>query len=140
MHARTVSFQVLQLEAWVRAIGARQDYERNKASAMFLQRMLRRLTARARFGELLALSPEASRPVGSTSRGCHAPTATDASLEIGTVLSENGPRRVSTLEELEQELLEGGDGRPLSADAEAKVAAMVAAFKMEDVGIDPDAR
>ena len=104
---------------------------------MCLQGMLRRLTARARFEELLAWSAKASRSVGSSLRGCHAPTATDMSLETGIVLSNSVPGRISTLEELEQELLEGGDGRPLSAEAEAEVAAMLAEFEMEDAGIDP---
>ena len=128
--------QAVRLEAWVRAIGARQDYAWKTASTMCLQRMLRRLGARARLEKLLASS--ASRPGGSL-LGSHEPTSTNSSLETDIEPPpSDGPARVAAPEELEREPLERGDGQALMAEAKAEMAVVFAAIEAEDAGIGLD--
>ena len=85
-----------------------------KASARCLQQVLHRSGARARF------------------RLLRAPVTADG--------HDDGPAQAGSLEALVREFLEAEDTGPLSAEAEAEVAAMLASFEAEAADIDASAR
>ena len=106
---------------------------------MCVQSMLRRFAARAGFEALLEASANAGRrAMPAPHEGPEPATHPGRQPAIDAVQSlDDGPARVGSLDEFERELMEA-DEAPLSAEAEAEVAAMLASFEMENADVHAD--